>query len=178
MADFLFNQAVICLFFCARFLQRFHDNGACLFKKAVFFCQAPGAGKSAHHDLWRSFYSSRELVNRDDGQYDAILAQMSAVADHQIFDNVGHGSRINTNAADGYATSFASAELVELQNGAAVSLHDLAYSALHSGGQRSVPPQLAVLTVDRNKISRLHQVDDQLELFLAGVSAHVDRWGR
>src|SRR5713101_8042007 len=103
---------------------------------------------------------------------------MSAVADHQIFDNVGHGSRINTNAADGYATSFAGAELVEFQNVAAFNLHDLPNSAVHGSCQLSVPPQLPVLTVNRNKISRLHQVDDQLELFLAGVSAHVNRWGR
>ena len=35
--------------------------------------------------------------------------------------------------------------------------------------------QLPVLAVDRNEIFRLHQIDDQLQLFLAGVSADVDR---
>ena len=35
--------------------------------------------------------------------------------------------------------------------------------------------QLAVFAVHGNEILRLHQVDDQLQFFLAGVSADVDR---
>ena len=34
--------------------------------------------------------------------------------------------------------------------------------------------QLAVLAVDGNEVARLDQVDDELEFFLAGVSADVD----
>ena len=69
----------------------------------------------------------------------------------------------------------ARAQFVEFQNVAALDQHDFAHGAVHGGGHFGVQLQLPVLAVDRNEILRLHQVDDQLQFFLAGVSADVDR---
>ena len=45
---------------------------------------------------------------------------------------------------------------------------------MHGSGHFGVQLQLAVFAVDGNEVARLDQVDDQLEFFLAGVSADVD----
>ena len=44
---------------------------------------------------------------------------------------------------------------------------------MHGRGQLGVATKLAILAVDGDEIAWLHQIDDELEFFLAGVSADV-----
>ena len=69
---------------------------------------------------------------------------------------------------------FARAEFVELQNVAALDQHHIANRTVHGCGHLGVQLELAVFAVDGNEISRLDQIDDELEFFLAGVSADVN----
>ena len=72
---------------------------------------------------------------------------------------------------------FACAEFVEFENVSALDQHDFADGAVHGSGHFGVQLQLAVFAVNGNEIARLDQVDDELEFFLAGVSADVN-WRR
>ena len=69
----------------------------------------------------------------------------------------------------------ARAQFVEFQDVAALDHHHVADRAMHRSRHLRVQLELAVFAVNRNEILRLHQVDDQLQLFLAGVSADVHR---
>ncbi len=64
---------------------------------------------------------------------------------------------------------------VELENVAALDQHHIADRAVHRARHLGMQLQLPVLAVDGNEIFRLHQIDDQLQFFLAGVPADVDR---
>ena len=65
--------------------------------------------------------------------------------------------------------------LVELQHVAAFDHQHLSDRAVHRAGHFRVQLELAVFAVNGNEVARLDQVDDQLQLFLAGVSADVHR---
>ena len=116
-----------------------------------------------------------KFVDRDDGQHDAVFADVAAVFDDEIFDHVGAAARIDADAAHIDFAGFARAEFVEFQNVAAFDQHDFADRAVHGAGHFGVQLQLPVLAVHGNEVARLHQIDDELEFFLAGVPADVDR---
>ena len=67
------------------------------------------------------------------------------------------------------------AQLVEFQDVAALDHHHLADRTVHGARQLGVQLQLPVFAVDGDEILRFNQVDDQLQLFLAGVPADVYR---
>ncbi len=99
---------------------------------------------------------------------------MAAVFDDQVFHYVAAGAGINTDPSDRDFVDLAGADLVKLQHITALHHQDLANCAVHGAGKVGMYAQLAVLAVDRNEIARLHQIDDQLQFFLAGVPAYVD----
>ena len=71
--------------------------------------------------------------------------------------------------------ALARAQFVELQDVAALDHQHVANRAMHAPGHFGMQLELAVFAVNRNEVLRLDQVDDQLQLFLAGVSADVYR---
>src|SRR5208283_4861165 len=131
--------------------------------------------EAARHNFQRRFDLARCLVDGDDGQDDAVFAQVAAVFDDEVFDHIGAVAGVDADAAHVDFAGFAGAEFVEFQNIAAFDQHDFADRAAHGTGHFGVQFELAVFAVDGNKVTRLDQVDDELEFFLAGVSADVDR---
>src|ERR1019366_2614859 len=133
------------------------------------------AGEAAHHDFGRRLDLARQLVDGNDGQHDAVFAEVTAIANDQVFHHVAHGVGIDADATDGNAAGLARPHLVEFQNVAALDHHHLAHRVVHGAGNFGVQLELAILAVDGNKILRLYQIDDELEFFLAGVPADVHR---
>ena len=133
------------------------------------------AGKAAHHNLRRAFQPAGELVDGQDRHDEAVLAEMPAVADDDLSDDVGIGAGVDQDAADRGLAHAPRAQFVELQNVAALDHDDLSDRALHAAGQFGVALELAVFAVNGDEVSWPHQVDDQLQLLLAGVAADVHR---
>src|SRR5438552_11068920 len=169
-ADFFFDHAVVGLFFFAGLFECAHHDLAGAFHQSIF------AGvEAAGYDLGCRLDPARELVDSDNRQHDAVLAQVAAVLDDQVFDYVGAVAGIDADAADIDASGFAGAEFVEFQNVSTLDQNDFADGAVHGCRHLSVQFQLAVLAVDGNEIARFDQVDDELQFFLAGMAADVDR---
>src|SRR5664279_1630127 len=172
LANFFLDHAVVALLFVAGRLEGVHHRLPRLIEEAIF---AGVGGEAAHHDFGWSLHLARQLVDGDDGQHDAVFAEVAAIANDQIFHHIAHGIGIDADAAYGNASRLASPHLVELQNVAALDHHDLAHRVVHGASHFGVQLELAILAVDGNKILRLHQVDDELQLFLAGMPADVHR---
>ena len=102
---------------------------------------------------------------------------MATVFDNEIFDYVSPRAGINAYPADVDATGFARAEFIELQNITAFDEHHISHRTMHRRRQLGVQLQLPVLAVNGNEVFRLHQINNQLQLFLARVSAHM-HWRR
>src|SRR5205085_8431164 len=170
LADFFFDDAVVALFLVAGRFQGLQDSLAGLFHEPIF-----GGGAEAPGDnLGRGFDAAGELVDGEDGQDDAIFAEVAAIADDEVFDDFAQRAGIDADAADVDASAFARAQLVKLQHIAAFQHDDLADRAMHGSGQLAVALELAIFAVDRNEVARLDQIDDELELFLAGMAADVN----
>ena len=100
---------------------------------------------------------------------------MAAVFDDEVFDHVGARAGIDADAAHVDASGLAGAVFVDFQDVSAFDQHHVADRAVHGSGQFGMQLELAVFAVDRDEILRPHQVDDELQFFLAGVSADVHR---
>src|ERR1700689_2043277 len=66
---------------------------------------------------------------------------------------------------------------VEFENVPALDQHYFPYRTMHRPSHLGMQLELPVFSVDRNEILGLHQIDNQFELFLAGMSADVN-WRR
>src|SRR6202035_6141215 len=132
-------------------------------------------GESASHDFRSGLDFAGELMDSDDGQHDAVFAQVPTVFHHQVLDHVGAGAGIDTDPPDIDPAGLACSQFVELENVAALDQNRFANRAVHGAGHFRVQLQLAILAVDGNEVFRLHQVDDQLQFVLAGVTADVHR---
>src|SRR6266496_5531009 len=172
-SDLLFDNPVIGALFLAGLAQRLDHNLPDFLHEPVL-----AAGKASRHDFRRNFNFAGQLMDCDDRQHETIFAQMAAIFDNQVFNNVGPGAGVDADAADSYASCFTCAELVEFKNIAALYQHNFPDRVAHGCGQFCMQLELAVLTVNWNEIFGLDQIDDQLELFLAGVPADVDRMRR
>src|SRR6185369_10240988 len=167
-ADFFLDHAVVGFLLGAGSIQSLHDDLPGPVVKAVF-----SRREAAGHDFGRSLHLAGEFVDGDDGQHDAVFTEVAAVFDNQVFDHVGPRSRVNADPADINAAGFARSQFVELENVAALDQNHVSDRPLHRCCHLRVQLQLPVLAVDGNEIFRLHQVDDQLQFFLAGVAADV-----
>src|SRR5271165_4933708 len=106
--------------------QRVFDDAPRAFHEAVF-----ADVEAAGHDLKGRFHLAGRLVDGDDGQHDAVFAQVTAVFDDEVFDHVGAVARVDADAAYGYFAALAGAEFVEFQDVAALDQHDLAHRSAH-----------------------------------------------
>src|SRR5258708_1888461 len=99
---------------------------------------------------------------------------MASVSDNQIFDHICARAGIDADSSHVHAPCLGGAELVDLEDVAPLDQHDFADRAVHRSRHFGMKLELAVFTMDGNEIFRLHQVDDEFELFLAGVSAYMN----
>src|SRR5271163_436474 len=60
-----------------------------------------GGGEAARHHLWLALDLAAELVDGDDGQHDAVFADVSPVADDDVLDHVHVRPRIDTHPPGG-----------------------------------------------------------------------------
>src|SRR5208337_3970630 len=172
LADLLLDHAVVALLFVTGGFQSTHHGLASLVEETVLACTG---SEPAHHNFGRTLHLAGQLVNRDDWQHDAVLAEVPAVANDEVFDHVAHGVGIDADAADSNATRLARAQFVELQYVAALDHHYFPNGAVHGARHLGVQLELPVLAVDGNEVLRLYQVDDELQLLLTGVSTDVHR---
>ena len=94
---------------------------------------------------------------------------MASVFDDQIFDHIGAIARVDADSTHIHSHGLARAEFIELENIAALDQHDLSHRSMHGGRHFGVQFELAVLPVNGNEVTRLDEVDDELQFFLAGV---------
>src|ERR1700686_3186617 len=172
-ADFLLDHAIVGLLFGAGGIEGLDDDLLDALDHAVVAGIEP-----ARHNLGRSLDASGELVDGDDRHHEAVFAEMAAVFDNNVFDYVGARARIDADAAHIDAAGLAGAKFVDFENVSSFDQHHFANRSGHGAGQLGVQLELPVFTVDRNEIFRPHQVDDELQFFLAAVTAHVNRRGR
>src|SRR6185312_2540703 len=85
LADLFLDDAVIGLFFPAGLLQRPAYHFTRFGKEPVFDARC---GKSAHHYFGNRLHQPSEFVDGDDGQHDAILAEVAAIANDEVFDHI------------------------------------------------------------------------------------------
>ena len=99
---------------------------------------------------------------------------MAAVFDDEVFNHIGAIAGVDADAAYVDFAGLARAELVEFENVSAFDQHDFADRSAHGASHFGMQLQLAIFTMDWDEVARLDQIDDQLELFLTGVSADMD----
>src|SRR5579885_877860 len=169
-ADLFLNHSVIGFLFVARDVKRLHDDLLGPVHQPVF------AGvEAAGDDFRRGLDHPGQLVDGDDRQHDAVFADMAAVFDDQVLDHFGARAVVDADPAHVDPSHLARAQFGEFKDVATFDQDDLADRAVHGSSHFGVQLELAVLAMDGNEVARLHQVDDELQFFLAGVPADVHR---
>src|ERR1700674_4913875 len=172
-ADFLLDYAIVGLLFGAGGIERFDDDLLDALDHAVVAGIEP-----ARHNLGRSLDASGELGDGDDRHNEPVFAEMAAVFDNNVFDHVGARAGIDADAAHIDASGLAGPEFVDFKNVSSFDQHHFANRSSHRAGQLGMQLELPIFAVDGDEIFRPYQVDDELQFFLAAVSADVDRRGR
>src|SRR5579872_7458773 len=113
--------------------ERVFDHAFGAFQEPVFPDVEP-----ASHNLRRGLHFSGQFIDSDNGQHNAVFADVSAVFDDEIFDYVGAAAGIDADAADINASGFAGAQFVEFENVSAFDPHNFAHGAFHGSGHLGV----------------------------------------
>src|SRR5208283_735525 len=87
LADLLLDHAVIALLLVTRRFERTHHRLASLVEETVLACTGC---EPAHHNFGRTLYLAGQLVNGDDWQHNAVLAEVSAIANDEVFHHIAH----------------------------------------------------------------------------------------
>src|ERR1700674_468115 len=169
-ADFLLDHAVVGFLFGAGGIERFDDDLPDALDHTVVAGIEP-----ARHNLGRGLDASGEFVDGDERHHEPVFAEMAAVFDNNVFDHVSAGAGIDTDAAHIDAAGLAGAELIDFENVSSFDQHHFANRSSHGAGQLGVQLELPVFAVDGDEIFRPYEVDDELQFFLAAVSADVNR---
>src|SRR5438045_2973465 len=107
-ADLFFDHAIVPFFFFAGVRERIFDDALGAFHQIVV------AGiEATGDDLGSGFGFAGQFVDGDDGQNDAVFAEVQPVFDNQIFNHVGAVAGVDANAAHFDASGFARAKFVE-----------------------------------------------------------------
>ena len=95
-ADLVLHDAVVAALFVAGLLECAGDDVAGVSEEfGVVGSEAAGG------DLGLAFDLAGALVDGDDGEEDSVFAEVLAVADHGVFDDVGGGVVVDADAAGG-----------------------------------------------------------------------------
>ncbi len=112
-------------------------------------------------------------VDGNDGEEDAVFAEVLAVADHGVFDDVGGGVVVDADAAGGDFAGLLGGVTVYGEDIAVFHQDDLLGDA-GGCGQLDVALEVAVVAVDGNEELGAHEVDHHAEFFLGAVAGDVD----
>src|SRR5215468_1689345 len=85
LTDLLFDDTIVGFLFLTRLLQSTADYLSGLCEETVF---CPSRCEAAHHNFGDRFDFARQLVDGDYGQNDAVFAEVTTIADHEILDHV------------------------------------------------------------------------------------------
>src|ERR1700722_10760082 len=167
--DFFFHDPIVSLLFGRRALERPLDDLLCLIAECNF-----AGNKSARHHFRRTLHFAGALVDGDDGQHQPILAQMSAIANDQVFDDIGGGTGIDANPAGRDLAVLGGSVCVQLEDVSVLQEQRLLrYTRVFR--QLHVLLQMTIVAMDGNKELGPQQVDHQPHFFLTTVPAHVDQ---
>ena len=122
------------------------------------------------------FHLAGALVDRDDGEHNAVFAQMLAVPDDQIFNYIRGRAGIDAYPARRHFAGFLRRSGIHFENIPILEQHGAVYHPA-AGCQFGTLLQVAIVAVQRNEKFGPQQVDHQPELFLAAVPAHVNQTG-
>ena len=114
------------------------------------------------------------LVDGDDGEDDAALGEVLAVADDDVFDDVDGAAGVDADAADGDFAVLARRESLSSSRTSPSSSSDGVFDDAGAGGEFGVALEVAVVAVDGDEELGPQQVDHQAQLFLRAVAADVD----
>src|ERR1700732_1354163 len=98
---------------------------------------------------------------------------MFAVADYDFFDFL-EGPGIDADAAGGNGIAAVSAVFCKFEGLAIFEQENFAGNAAELIRECSVAEEMAVFTVNGNEVLRLHQLEDEFLLFLAGMTGYVN----
>src|SRR5713101_3500385 len=172
-ADFFLDDAPVGFFLRIGLLDGLQNDVA----RAVDELLAVVAGqKAARHDLRLRFEPPGVFVNGEDGDDDAGLREVFAVADDDVLD-LFERAGVHANAARGYRFGARRAFLGELDGPAVFDEQNLTGDDAELMGQGGVAEELPVLAVNRNEITRPHELQEQFLLFLAAMPGNVNRSG-
>ncbi len=101
---------------------------------------------------------------------------MAAIADDEVFDDVGSGAGVDADAAGGDFAGFAGVVAVELED-VAIFDDEGEVDNAEALGDFGMLFEMAEVAVDGDEEFRPEQVDHEALLFLAGVAADVDEAG-
>ena len=123
---------------------------------------------AARDDIRDALEHARLLVDRDDGNDQAVLGEMPAVAEHLAADFAGAGA-VDEHAARRSLARDLRAVAGQLEDVAVFDEQRLRMRVAPGNTFRDarVLRQLAVLAVDRDEVARPHERQHQLELFFA-----------
>src|ERR1022692_160784 len=82
-ANLLLDHAVVCFFLFAGVRQGVFDDALCSVQQTVF-----SGIEAASYDLRRRFHAAGKLVDGDDGQHNAVFAQVPPVFNNQILNHI------------------------------------------------------------------------------------------
>ncbi len=171
-ADLLFHDSPVGALFGAGGLQGAGDDSAGLNQELRVVA---GRDKAAADDLRQTLALPGVLVDGDDGEHETVFGEMTAVANDQVLDHLVERTAVDAHAADGDALSLAGAAGIQLQRLARFEHKSLLQTGVPQVlGQLGMLGQLPVLAMDRQEVLGADQVQDQLQLFRAGVPGDVD----
>src|SRR5436190_3063222 len=162
-AQFLLDESLVRALFEARLLDDVAEQPRAIREQrlAIFHHEA------ARDDVGYAFERAGLFVDRDDGNDEAFLRQMTAVAEHFVADLAG-ARIVDQHAADRCLAGDASTLFVERDDVAVFGEENLGPRIApgeHAFRHARVLRQLPVLAVDRNEVAWFHQREHQLQLF-------------
>jgi hypothetical protein len=167
-ANLVLHDAVVAaLFFAGKLKGAGYDVAGVAKEFGIVGCEAAGG------DLGLAFDLAGALVDGDDGEEDAVFTEMLAVADHGVFDYVGGGVVVDTDAAGGDFAGLDCRLAVDGKDVAVFEQEDLLGNA-GGGGELEVALEVAVVAVHGNEELGAHEVDHHAQFFLGAVAGDVD----
>ena len=117
-------------------------------------------------------------VDGEDGDNEAILSEVAAVADDHVFDDVAEGAGIDADAAGVDFFAFAGAAGIDEEAFAVFDdeggLQALAFEVL---GELGMADELEVFAVDGHEVFGADEVEDEVEFFAEAVTGDMDGRG-
>jgi hypothetical protein len=168
-ADFVLHDAVVAALLGAGHFEGAGDDVAGVAEEVGVVGYEAACG-----DFGLAFDLAGALVDGDDGQEDAVFAEMLAVADDGIFDDVGGGVVVDADATGGDFAGFVGGVGVEGEDVAVFEQHDF-FGNAGGDGELDVALEVAVVAVDGDEEFGLDEVDHQAKLFLRAVAADMDK---